>query len=48
MWFGAAGGYSFIAMLAESNELSVQSLEKLEKNLRARNRKIAVITGHTG
>lgn len=48
IWFGADGGYSFIAMLAESNKLSVQSLEKLEKNLRARNRKIAVITGHTG
>ena len=48
IWFGADGGYSFIAMLAESNKLSVQSLEKLEKNLRARKRKIAVITGHTG
>ena len=48
IWFGADGGYSFIAMLAESNKLSVQSLEKLETNLRARNRKIAVITGHTG
>ena len=48
IWFGADGGYSFIAMLAESNKLSVQSLEKLESNLRARNRKIAVITGHTG
>ncbi len=48
LWFGADGGYSFIAMLAESNKLSVQSLEKLEGNLRARNRRIAVITGHTG
>ncbi len=48
IWFGADGGYSFIAMLAESNKLSVQSLEKLEANLRARDRKIAVITGHTG
>ena len=48
IWFGADGGYSFIAMLAESNKLSVQGLEKLESNLRARNRKIAVITGHTG
>ena len=35
-------------MLAESNKLSVQSLEKLEANLRKRKRKIAVITGHTG
>ena len=48
IWFGADGGYSFIAMLAESNKLSVQSLEKLETNLRKRKRKIAVITGHTG
>ena len=48
IWFGADGGYSFIAMLAESNKLSVQSLEKLEANLRARNRRIDVITGHTG
>ena len=48
IWFGADGGYSFIAMLAESNKLSVQSLEKLEANLRKRKRKIAVITGHTG
>ncbi len=48
IWFGADGGYSFIAMLAESNKISVQSLERLEKDLRARNRKIAVITGHTG
>ena len=48
IWFGADGGYSFIAMLAESNRLSVKSLEKLEKNLRARKKKISVITGHTG
>ena len=48
IWFGADGGYSFIDMLAESNKLSVQSLEKLESNLRARNRRISVITGHTG
>ncbi len=48
IWFGADGGYSFIAMLAENNKLSVKSLEKLESNLRARKQKIAVITGHTG
>ena len=48
IWFGADGGYSFIATLAESNKLSVQSLKKLEANLRARGRKISVITGHTG
>lgn len=48
IWFGADGGYSFISTLAESNKLAVKSLEKLEKNIRARNRPIAVITGHTG
>ena len=48
IWFGADGGYSFISTLAEDNRLAVQSLEKLEANLRARKRRIAVITGHTG
>ena len=48
IWFGADGGYSFISTLAEDNRLSVQSLEKLEANIRARKRRIAVITGHTG
>ena len=48
IWFGADGGYSFISTLAEDNRLSVQSLEKLETLLRARNKRIAVITGHTG
>jgi len=48
IWFGADGGYSFIAMLAESNKVSRESLKKLENDLRMRNRKIAVITGHTG
>lgn len=48
IWFGADGGYSFISTLAEDNKLAVQSLEKLEKNLRARNTPIKVITGHTG
>jgi len=48
VWFGADGGYSFISTLAEDNRLAVQSLEKLEANLRARKRRIAVITGHTG
>ena len=48
IWFGADGGYSFISTLAESNKVAVQSLEKLEANLRARKRRIAVITGHTG
>ncbi|MBR4538631.1 MAG: MBL fold metallo-hydrolase [Clostridia bacterium] len=48
IWFGADGGYSFISTLAEDNRLAVQSLQKLEENIRARNRRIAVITGHTG
>jgi glyoxylase-like metal-dependent hydrolase (beta-lactamase superfamily II)/ubiquinone/menaquinone biosynthesis C-methylase UbiE len=48
IWFGADGGYSFLSTLAEDNDLAVQSLEKLEANLRARNRKIKIITGHTG
>ncbi len=48
IWFGADGGYSFIATLAEDNKLSVRSLEKLEQELHARNKKIKIITGHTG
>ncbi len=48
IWFGADGGYSFIATLAEDNKLSVKSLEQLENNLRARNRPLKIITGHTG
>lgn len=48
IWFGVDGGYSFISTLAEDNRLAVRSLEKLEANLRARKRRIAVITGHTG
>ena len=48
IWFGADGGYSFISTLAEDNKLAVQSLEKLEKNLRARRQPIKIITGHTG
>ncbi len=48
IWFGADGGYSFIATLAEDNKLSVRSLEKLEQELRTRNKKFKIITGHTG
>ena len=48
IWFGADGGYSFIATLAEDNKLSVRSLEKLEKELRRRNKALKIITGHTG
>ena len=48
IWFGADGGYSFIATLAEDNQLAVRSLAKLEKNLRARRKPLKIITGHTG
>jgi glyoxylase-like metal-dependent hydrolase (beta-lactamase superfamily II) len=48
IWFGADGGYSFLSTLAEDNKLAVRSLEKLEKNLRARKQPIKIITGHTG
>lgn len=48
IWFGADGGYSFISTLAEDNNMAVRSLEKLEKNLRARRGIIKIITGHTG
>ncbi len=48
IWFGADGGRSFIGTLAEDNKLAVRSLEKLEKDLRARKRPVKIITGHTG
>ena len=48
IWFGADGGYSFIATLAEDNKLAVRSMEKLEQNLRAKNKPLKIITGHTG
>ena len=48
IWFGADGGYSFLSTLAEDNKLAVQSLEKLEKELRSRNLNPKIITGHTG
>jgi len=48
IWFGADGGYSFIATLAEDNKLAIRSLEKLEKELRRRNKALKIITGHTG
>ena len=43
IWFGANGGYSFISTLAEDNKLSVESLHKLEQNIRGRNHHIALI-----
>ena len=48
IWFGADGGYSFIAALAEDNKLAVRSLAALEEKLRQRGIRPLVITGHTG
>ena len=48
IWYGADGGYSFISTLAEDNNLSLKSLEKLEKIIREKDEDISVITGHTG
>ena len=48
IWFGVDGGYSFLSTLAEDNRLAVRSLEALEKNLRARNKPLKIIPGHTG
>ena len=48
IWFGADGGYSFISTLAEDNRLAVQSLEKLEQNIRSRKHTVNIVTGHTG
>ena len=48
IWFGADGGYSFINVLAEDNDLSISSLKKLQNLLKARGLSPKVITGHTG
>ena len=48
LWFGADGGYSFINSLAEDNELAIRSLKALESNMRKREVKPKIITGHTG
>ena len=48
IWFGADGGYSFIAALAEDNKLAVKSLAELEARLQKRNLRPMFITGHTG
>ena len=48
IWFGADGGYSFIAALAEDNKLAMKSLAVLEGKLRARGLQPLFITGHTG
>ena len=48
LWFGADGGYSFINVLATSNDLAKQSLALLEQRLRGRGLAPIIITGHTG
>ena len=48
IWLGPDGGYSFLNVLAEDNQLSVKSLAALETLLRKRNLHPIVITGHTG
>ena len=48
IWFGADGGYSFIAALAESNKLAVSSLAALEEQLQSRGLRPHILTGHTG
>lgn len=48
IWFGADGGYSFINVLATSNDLAKKSLAELEQKLRSRGLHPLIITGHTG
>ncbi len=48
LWLGADGGYSFIDVLAEDNELAVRSLAALEKKIRDCGLSPKIITGHTG
>ena len=48
LWFGADGGYSFIAALAENNGLAVKSLRLLEDKLKKQGIKPLFLTGHTG
>ncbi len=48
IWFGPAGGYSFLNSLAEDNELAKKSLVKLEKLIKERGISPKIISGHTG
>lgn len=48
LWLGADGGYSFINVLAENNDLAKRSLADLKDKLSARGISPIVITGHTG
>lgn len=48
LWFGPDGGYSFLDMLAENNEMGIKSIKELGEILKNREIKPLVITGHTG
>ena len=48
IWLGADGGYSFINVLAEDNDLAKRSLAELEQKLRTKELTPKIITGHTG
>ncbi|MGI6688677.1 MAG: MBL fold metallo-hydrolase [Christensenellales bacterium] len=48
IWLGIDGGYSFLSVLAEDNKLSLQSLARLKRIIKGKQRNIKVITGHTG
>lgn len=48
IWLGADGGYSFLNVLADDNNLGIESLKALRKNLQSRGLKPIIITGHTG
>ena len=48
IWLGADGGYSFINVLAEDNDLAKRSLAELEQKLRTWELTPKIITGHTG
>lgn len=48
IWLGADGGYSFLNVLAEDNQLGIASLKALKENLERRQLEPVIITGHTG
>jgi len=48
IWLGSDGGYSFLNILAENNELAIKALKALKKKLERRQLKPMIITGHTG
>ncbi|HQC54823.1 MAG TPA: MBL fold metallo-hydrolase [Clostridia bacterium] len=48
IWLGADGGYGFLSILAEDNNLAIKSLKNLEKIIKSKQKPITVITGHNG